>query len=85
MQVLNQYKKSNAELNDPKTIQPLIRFGMALCSSFKARPIKLDDFKSFVGRLNVTEFPKLDELGFDGVDAGGLAESWRQLDLPFGT
>ena len=24
----------------------------------------------------------VDELGFDGVDAGGLDESWRQRELP---
>jgi hypothetical protein len=61
-EVLNQYKEGNAkyELNDPKTIQPVIR-SLYDWFSFKARPIKLDDFRSFVGSLNVTEFPKLEE------------------------
>jgi hypothetical protein len=61
-EVLNQYKEGNAkyELNDSKTIQPVIR-SLYDWFSFKARPIKLDDFKSFVGSLNVTEFPKLEE------------------------
>jgi hypothetical protein len=61
-EVLNRYKEGNAkcELNDPKTIQPVIR-SLYDWFSFKARPIKLDDFKSFVGSLDVTEFPKLEE------------------------
>lgn len=62
LEVLGRYKESNTKyaLTDPKSIQPLIR-ALYDWFSFKARPIKLDDLKSFIGSLKVDEFPKLDE------------------------
>lgn len=62
LELINRHIETNGQkpISDPKSLNPVIA-SLYNWISFKARPIRLEDFKSFVATLDPAALPKLDD------------------------